>query len=511
MTAFGRALTTPTSANRYTAYFRTTFTLAQDYTSPRIRMVLDDGALVYLDGVLVARVNKSDNTEAYTSFATDTTATRNETGAAADNESVVQSFSLGTAGASLQADSAVIVAVPTLAAGVHTLAVSARNNGVTSSDMVMGLQMLANDAGLSAQVSDVQRQLNGPGFADDMFTFKVAVTALNMPGATTWTSDNAAANGPVTGAYAPTVYTYTYPAQVNSGTLTTATIKFTDATDPLLSSTVVVTAPVALATTPLVLAPATPVVGTEFEEAGLGQGNFPRSYFNTELGFTSSGAVVNDALANGTGSNMLRFVGALGTMTSEAVQLDPSVKGIKAGLTMRSFTTSGTGFELDDSLRVSVETSPDGTTWSDGGSVVPQMIGLNADLGGIDQLITATGPGAPGAPVLKSRRGWAAVGVAAGPGQENIDLPPFAVPAGPDPVQVEFTHRYSFEYDGTTRWDGGAVMVSVNGGPYTHIPGTSFTQNAYIGTITGPGVLNGFDAFNGDSAGYGTGSMLRRC
>lgn len=508
MTAFGTALTTPTNANRYTAYFRTTFTLAQAYTSPRIRMVLDDGALVYLDGVLVARVNKADNTEGYTSFASDTTATRNETGASSDNEVVVQSFTLGTAGTSLQADSTVVIPVPTLAAGVHTLAVSARNNAVTSSDMVMGLQMLANDAGLSAQVSDVQRQLNGPGFADDTFTFKVAVTALNMPGATTWTSDNAAANGPVTGAYAPTVYTYTYPAQVNSGQLTTATIKFTDSTDPLLSSTVVVTAPAALATTPLVLAPATPVVGTAFEEAGLGQGNFQRSYFNTELGFTSSGAVVNDALANGTGSNMLRFVGSLGTMTSEAVQLDPSVKGIKAGLTMRSYTTSGTGFELDDSLRVSVETSPDGTTWSDVGSVLPLMIGVNADLGGIDQLITATGPGAPGSPVLKSRRGWSAAGAGTGPAQENLDLPPLAVPAGPNPVQVEFTHRYSFEYDGTTRWDGGAVMVSVNGGPYTHIPATSFTQNSYIGTITGAGVLNGFDGFNGDSAGYGSGSMI---
>jgi hypothetical protein len=307
---------------------------------------------------------------------------------------VTQSFTLGTAGTSLQADSTVVIPVPTLAAGVHTLAVSSRNNAVGSSDMVMGLQMLANDSGVSAQVSDVQRQLNGPGFADDTFTFKVVVTPLNMPGATTWTSDNAAANGPVSGAYAPTVYTYTYPAQVNSGTLTTATIKFTDSTDPLLSSTVVVTAPAALATTPLVLAPATPVVGTAFEEAGLGQGNFQRSYFNTELGFTSSGAVVNDALANGTGSNMLRFVGSLGTMTSEAVQLDPSVKGIKAGLTMRSYTTSGTGFELDDSLRVSVETSPDGTTWSDAGSVLPQMIGshLGHDVGApAARVITATG------------------------------------------------------------------------------------------------------------------------
>jgi hypothetical protein len=110
MTAFGTALTTPNSGSRYTAYFRTTFTLAQDYTSPRIRMVLDDGALVYLDGVLVARVNKADNTEGYTSFASDTTATRNETGASADNELVT-----------LSAASAVVPFLSLIARATHPL------------------------------------------------------------------------------------------------------------------------------------------------------------------------------------------------------------------------------------------------------------------------------------------------------------------------------------------------------------------------------------------------------
>ena len=507
-TALGTTLTVPNSGNRYAAYFRTTFNLTQTYTTPAIRMVLDDGALVYLDGVLVARVNKADNVEGYTSYATDTAATANETGASANNELVVQRFSLATPGTAPQADSFVVVPVPTLAAGQHTLAVSVRNNANTSSDLCLALQMLANDSGISAEAVNVQRQLNGPGFADDTFTFDVRVTPLNLPGATGWTSSNAAANGPVSGSYAPATYTFTYLAQVNSGTLTTATIEFADAGNPALKATVAVTAPAALATEPLVVTPSGAAVGTGFEEAGLGQGSFQRSYFNTELGFTSSGAVINDALSNGTGSKMVQFAGVLGTLTTEAVKIDPAVKGLQAGLKIRTYTNSGTGFELDDSMRVSVETSPDGVAWSDAGSVLPQMIGTNIDLGGIDQLLTAAGPGAPGTPPLKSRRGWSAAGAGGGPLQENLDLPPFTVPAGGAPVRLEFTHRYSFEYDGTTRWDGGAVMVSVNGGPFTHVPGTSFTQNGYIGLLTGNTVLNGFEAFNDNSPGYASGDMI---
>ena len=66
---------------------------------------------------------------------------------------------------------------------------------------------------------------------------------------------------------------------------------------------------------------------------------------------------------------------------------------------------------------------------------------------------------------------------------------------------LSFDHRFSFEYDGT-RWDGGQVQLSLNGGAFTTV------ALAYTGTITGNNILNGQQAFNGDSAGYGTPSYI---
>lgn len=505
--AFGTALTTPNSGSRYSSYFRTTFTATQTYTSPRIRMILDDGALIYLDGVLVARVNKSDNTEGYMAFATDTTATLNETGASSNNEACVQTFPLSTAGAGTRADSFVIVPVSTLAAGEHTLAVSVRNNANTSSDVCMAMELLADDAGISAVASNVTRQENGPGFADDTFKFDVVVTALNLPAATSWTSNNAAANGPTTGSYAPAVATFTYPAQVDIGTLNRVTITFSDATDPLLTTTVAVTAPEGPAGAPLVLSAATPTHGTGFEEAGMGLGTFSRRNFHTEMGFSSTGAVVQDVLANLNGSKMLSFAGIGATMTTEAVRVDPSVKGIKSSVTLRTYTNTTTGFEVDDTFRVSVESSPDGVAWTDLGSVLPTLNGVDPAKAGLDHLLVKAGPGTPGLPVLRSRLGWIAAGNAAGPSNEALDVPSFTVP-GADPVQLEFTHRYSFEFDGVL-WDGGAVMVSINDGAFVHVPGTQFTQNGYVGIVTGNHVLKDLEAFNGDSAGYSEGKMIK--
>jgi hypothetical protein len=74
-------------------------------------------------------------------------------------------------------------------------------------------------------------------------------------------------------------------------------------------------------------------------------------------------------------------------------------------------------------------------------------------------------------------------------------------------VALSFSHRFSFEYDGT-RWDGGQVRVRVNGGAAVMVPGTSFSENGYSGIITGNNALTGTLGFNGDSAGYGAGSFI---
>ena len=68
------------------------------------------------------------------------------------------------------------------------------------------------------------------------------------------------------------------------------------------------------------------------------------------------------------------------------------------------------------------------------------------------------------------------------------------------PVTLSFTHRYSFEAD----FDAGAVQVSVNGGAFTLVPGSAFSQNSYNATVP-EGVthsLKGLTAFMGNSPGH---------
>ncbi len=78
-------------------------------------------------------------------------------------------------------------------------------------------------------------------------------------------------------------------------------------------------------------------------------------------------------------------------------------------------------------------------------------------------------------------------------------------------VRLAFAHRYNFEDDGTTRWDAGAVFVSVNGGPFTYLPAGAFVANGYamprtIGGNSPP--LNGLFGFNNTSTGFGSGDFI---
>ena len=93
---------------------------------------------------------------------------------------------------------------------------------------------------------------------------------------------------------------------------------------------------------------------------------------------------------------------------------------------------------------------------------------------------------------------WTAAG---GEGFKNSDLisPPVTVTTT-GPVTLKFTHRYFFE----AAWDGGAVLVSVNDGPATYLPGTAFSANGYVGnTLANDGSAwpGGENVFYDKSAG----------
>jgi hypothetical protein len=70
-------------------------------------------------------------------------------------------------------------------------------------------------------------------------------------------------------------------------------------------------------------------------------------------------------------------------------------------------------------------------------------------------------------------------------------------------VVLTFTHRYSFEFDGTP-WDGGQVRISINGGAFTPVPASAFRQNGY----TGNAVSIGQPSFTAASPGYATTNIV---
>ena len=68
---------------------------------------------------------------------------------------------------------------------------------------------------------------------------------------------------------------------------------------------------------------------------------------------------------------------------------------------VRAFTTSGTGFEAPDDIRVFLETSSDGSTFDGTMDILPLTAG--GDIGGTDPILNATGPGALNTPYLDWR------------------------------------------------------------------------------------------------------------
>lgn len=250
---YGTTLTTMPANRRFAAYFRTTFSVAQDFGKPRVRMLLDDNAVIYIDGVLIAYVNRSNSAIAYADVGgTDTTATNNEEFAIApanNNENVIQSFRLDQSGgpgvntltAGSMADSFVVTPLPKLLTGTHTIAIMVRNSGNNSSDRCLALQLLGDDAGISAIVNSTTRQPGADPIdpADDTFTASVTVTKLGSP-STEWTSDVAPS--------APGPYSYDvaypfgpFPASASQ------VVNFTATGDPALTASVTLTAPIASA------------------------------------------------------------------------------------------------------------------------------------------------------------------------------------------------------------------------------------------------------------------------
>ncbi len=115
------------ASNKYiTTYFRTSVTIGNpsSFSSFNINMYLDDGAIVYVNGVQVIKTNLPD-TITYTTAAT---------AAAAEDGHAIQSFSVPSS---------------SFRSGKNTIAVEVHQNTISSSDLVFDLELVG--AGKSAE------------------------------------------------------------------------------------------------------------------------------------------------------------------------------------------------------------------------------------------------------------------------------------------------------------------------------------------------------------------------
>ncbi len=139
-TGWATTLTTPTSGQRWTGYFRKTFTVpVGGLLRPTFRYLFDDGAYLYLDGVLIATVNiPPDPSDASKPIAD----TFTQLTTAGGNELTLQTIDLTQpAGDVPNTNAHIWVPQPSLSAGTHTLAVSVHQTATTSSDLGLSLEL----------------------------------------------------------------------------------------------------------------------------------------------------------------------------------------------------------------------------------------------------------------------------------------------------------------------------------------------------------------------------------
>ena len=139
----GTTLTTPTSGSRYSSYFYKIINLSSStlYSNLSISMLADDGAFVYLNGVLIARDNVADP-DVFTAFATSN-------------------------GSESNFDSLPLIGSPVLNSGPNLLAISVHQRSATSSDLGFDLTiegdpiLVSADSGGWAMLSSVDDSVNG--------------------------------------------------------------------------------------------------------------------------------------------------------------------------------------------------------------------------------------------------------------------------------------------------------------------------------------------------------------
>jgi hypothetical protein len=105
-------------------------------------------------------------------------------------------------------------------------------------------------------------------------------------------------------------------------------------------------------------------------------------------------------------------------------------------------------------------------------------------------------------------RTWVATGhKECSPSEASMLRSPAVTVDEPGEIFAVFRHRYNFENYNLAH-DGGQLRLSVNGGDYTTVPGSSFLAGGYNGTVQGENILKGQEAFIGGSVGQQSGNPV---
>lgn len=131
---------------------------------------------------------------------------------------------------------------------------------------------------------------------------------------------------------------------------------------------------------------------------------------------------------------------------------------------------------------------------------------FDAEDGGLS--VSSEGAFTPGAEWIHSPADgtWGVLGDdnVGSPTSHALETPVIPVPTS-NQVRVTIRHRYSFE----SEWDGGAALISINGGPFELVEADAFVENGYtFANLIGNHPLNGGPGFNGNSAGFADGTFI---
>jgi autotransporter-associated beta strand protein len=208
---------------------------------------------------------------------------------------------------------------------------------------------------------------------------------------------------------------------------------------------------------------------------------------NGNLAINPGAQIAISVLGGGVTAPFYQLVTCSGTITGAL----PAVTGVPVGYSLALISNS-------------IVLVQNGFTFQPSFTLVPGSVST----GLASENFNATNGGFTVTPVITAEADWAYsagswrnAGQNTGFGSDNTSYlvsPDFTLTKS-GVVSLSFSHRYSFEAD----YDGGALDVSLNGGPWVRVSTVSFSQNPYNGTLgaVDHSLRNG-PAFVGNSTGH---------